>query len=191
MQKLHIGGVSMFIERLPELLDVYRRAFLDVHEPDPERATRERHRLMQQHQFRVGLRLVLAEDSAGEVIGFCYTYRGCPGQWWHDVIHRALRAEERTTWLEDCREIVELHVLPSAQGAGLGRQLLRAALEDVPERTAALSALDLPGSRALRLYADEGFSPLLTQFRFPGSATPYVILGKQLRPQTCDSSLPS
>lgn len=180
MPELQIGGVETFVARLPELLDVYRQAFLEVYETNPAQATRDRHALMLHHQHRTALRLALAEDATHAVVGFCYTYRSLEGQWWHDIIDRALPREVRRTWLEDCREVVELHVLPAAQGAGLGRELLRAALSEVSESTAVLSALDLPDTRARRLYASEGFAPLLTGFCFPSSIHHYAILGKRL-----------
>jgi GNAT superfamily N-acetyltransferase len=180
MTGLQVQDAAAFSVRLPELLEVYRAAFLEIHEPDPARAAAERSGLMRQHAQRPGLRLVTATDCDGQLQGFCYSYHGHRGQWWHDVIVEALGPTEAQEWLGDCREVVELHVLPAAQGAGLGRQLLRGALTGVPERTCLLSALELPESRARRLYASEGFHPLLSQFRFPGSPTPYAILGKVL-----------
>ncbi|HVU93433.1 MAG TPA: GNAT family N-acetyltransferase [Jatrophihabitans sp.] len=180
MITLQRGDGDLFAARLPELLAVYRQAFLEVYEADPEQATRERGVLMQRHAHREGLRVALAEDHSGAVTGFCYTYRGRHGQWWHDVVSRALGDQDGQRWLGNCREVVELHVLPAVQGAGLGRQLLRAALEGSNERTTALSALDVDGTRARRLYRSEGFQELLTGFRFPGSDTRYVILAKDL-----------
>jgi GNAT superfamily N-acetyltransferase len=178
---LHEGNADLFTARLPELLEVYRQAFLEVYEDDPERATRERGVLMQRHAQREGLRLALAEDDDGTVVGFCYTYRGRHGQWWHDVVMRGLGPDHGPRWLSDCREVVELHVIPSVQGHGLGRQLLRAALTDATEHTTALSALDIEGSRARRLYASEGYQELLRNFEFPGSSTRYVIYAKELK----------
>jgi ribosomal protein S18 acetylase RimI-like enzyme len=183
MPELKINGVETFVARLPELVDVYRRAFLDVYETNPDQATRERRALMQQHQYRSGLRLATVEEDDGTIIGFCYSYHGSPGHWWHDVVRRGLDNKARASWLGNCREIVELHVRPESQGLGLGRQLLRAALADAPESTAVLSALDRPDSPAIRLYTSEGFAPILERFRFPGSTTLYVIFGKHLTPQ--------
>jgi len=183
MPEFKISGANDFARRLSELLDVYRRAFLEIYETDPARATRERRALMRQHQHRPDLRLVVAEKPSGTAVGFCYSYRSASGQWWHDVVSRALQTTEQAGWLDDCREVVELHVLPEWQGSGVGQQLLRSALADVPERYAALSALDLPDSRALRLYTGEGFAPLLSAFRFPGSSTRYVIFAKELPSQ--------
>lgn len=180
MSGLQVGDAATFAARLPELLGVYRTAFLDVHERDPEQATAERGALMRRHSTRGSLRLVTVDGEDGRLLGFCYSYHGDPGQWWHDVVARGLGPEAARRWLADCREVVELHVLPSAQGHGWGRRLLRAALSDVPERTCVLSALDVPASPARRLYASEGFAPLLTRFRFPGSDTLYAVLGKSL-----------
>lgn len=180
MTILQQGTADLFNARLPELLEVYRQAFLEVYEDDPERATRERGVLMQRHSQREGLRVALAEDASGNVVGFCYTYHGRHGQWWHDVVMRGLGPDAGPRWLADCREVVELHVVPKAQGAGLGRQLLRAALADSSERTTALSALDIDGSRARRLYASEGYRELLRGFEFPGSDTKYAILAKDI-----------
>jgi GNAT superfamily N-acetyltransferase len=175
------GNAADFRARLPELLAVYRSAFLDVHEPDPEVAAGERGAIMRTHAEREGLRLVTADDADG-LAGFCYGYHGARGQWWHDVVANALGAARAEEWLGDCREVVELHVRPDAQGRGIGRQLLRAALNDVPEATATLSALDLPDSPARRLYAAEGFVTLLAPYEFPGTSVTYAVLGKRLRP---------
>lgn len=177
---LQRGAAELFSARLPELLAVYREAFLEVYEDDPERATRERGVLMRRHTRREGLHVALAEDAAGRVVGFCYTYRGHHGQWWHDVVNRSLGPEQGPRWLGNCREVVELHVVPDAQGRGLGRRLLRAALDGATERTTALSALDIDGSRARGLYASEGYQELLRGFEFPGSSTRYVIYAKDL-----------
>lgn len=191
MTVLQVEDRYGFAARLPELLEVYRRAFLEVHEADPRQATAERGALMRRHAERSDLRLVTASSTTGALQGFCYSYRGMPGQWWHDVVARGLGSQRAQRWLSDCREIVELHVLPEAQGFGVGRCLLRAALADVPERTCALSALELPGSKARRLYASEGFTPLLNQFYFPGSDTAYAVLAKDLvvQPAATDEAL--
>lgn len=182
MTALEQGSADLFRARLPELVEVYRQAFLEVYEADPAQAAKERAALMQRHAHREGLRLVIAEEPDGRIIGFCYTYHGRHGQWWHDVVVRALGPDAGRRWLGDCREVVELHVLPEAQGHGLGRRLLRAALDGSAERTSALSALDIRDTRARRLYVSEGFQEVLRGFRFPGTNTEYVIFAKDLPP---------
>jgi GNAT superfamily N-acetyltransferase len=168
--------------RLAEVIAVYKAAFLDVHEADPVRAAHDRLTHARRHTDRRDLRAVAALTADDELVGITYAMPGRSGQWWHDVVAGALPPAVATHWLQDCLEIVELHVLPDHQGQGVGRALLRELLRDVPYRTAALSALELPGSRARRLYASEGFVPLLSDFRFPGSYTPYAVLGKELPP---------
>jgi GNAT superfamily N-acetyltransferase len=177
--------------RLGEVIAVYKAAFLDVHEADPERAARDRTMHARRHAERRDLRAVAALTSDDTLVGITYALPGHPGQWWHDVVADALPAPVAQHWLDDCLEIVELHVLPSHQGRGIGRELLRELLRDAPQRTAALSALELRDSRARRLYASEGFVPLLSDFRFPGSYTAYAVLGKELPPASPRRRRPS
>ncbi|MEX5634343.1 GNAT family N-acetyltransferase [Parafrankia sp. FMc2] len=170
--------------RLDDVIAVYKAAFLDLHEEDPVRAARDRALHAQRHFDRRDLHAVVAvtaeEEEEEEVVGMTYGLPGKVGQWWHDVVAGALPPQDAVHWLTDCMEVVELHVLPGYQGRGIGRELLRELLRDVPQRTAALSALELPGSRARRLYTSEGFVPLLSHFRFPGSFTEYAVLAKEL-----------
>lgn len=168
--------------RLGEVIAVYKAAFLDVHETDPVRAAHDRMTHARRHTERRDLRAVAALTADDDLVGITYAMPGRAGQWWHDVVASALSPAATAHWLDDCLEIVELHVLPEYQGQGIGRELLRELLRDAPQRTAALSALELPDSRARRLYASEGFVPLLSNFRFPGSYTPYAVLGKELPP---------
>ncbi|CUU55754.1 Acetyltransferase (GNAT) family protein [Parafrankia irregularis] len=166
--------------RLDDVIGVYKAAFLDEHEDDPVRAARDRATHARRHFDRGDLRAVVALTPDDQVVGMTYGLPGKVGQWWHDVVAAALPPDDAVRWLADCMEVVELHVLPGYQGRRIGRDLLQELLRDVPQRTAALSALELPGSRARRLYASEGFVPLLSHFRFPGSYTEYAVLGKDL-----------
>lgn len=166
--------------RLDDVIAVYKAAFLDYHEPDPERAAHDRAAHARRHFERRDLRSVAAVTPADELVGITYALPGRPGQWWHDVVADALPATSAAHWLDDCLEIVELHVLPAYQGRAIGRTLLQELLRGVPHRTAALSALEPAGSRARRLYASEGFVSLLSDFQFPGTLTPYAVLGKEL-----------
>lgn len=173
------GGPAEFSARLPDLVEVYRRAFLEVHEADPRRAAEERRSFMQVHATRAELVLVTVEDDAG-LAGFCYGYRGEPGQYWHDAVARAVPRPEADRWFGSCREIAELHVRPDVQGRGLGRALLRGALDGAAERSAALSVLDATDSPARHLYEAEGFTAVLPGFRFPGNPLSYAVMAKLL-----------
>jgi len=171
--------------RLVDVMRVYRRAFLDVHEAHPARAEIERTAHARTHLHRPGIRGVAALEG-DRLVGIGYGQPGSSGQWWHDVVTAAVRsesgAEEAEDWLASCFEVVELHVLPTHQGRRIGRDVLRLLLADTGQRTAALSALEPDGSPARRLYTSEGFIPLLSQFRFPGGPTRYAVLAKRLDP---------
>ncbi|HEX7355388.1 MAG TPA: GNAT family N-acetyltransferase [Mycobacteriales bacterium] len=173
------GGPAQFAARLPELVAVYRSAFLEIHEDDPARAAEERRSFMQVHAARADLVLATADDGEG-LAGFCYGYRGARGQYWHDAVTRALPPADAERCFGSCREIAELHVRPDAQGRGLGRALLRGALDGAPERTAALSVLDAEDSPARHLYDAEGFIAVLPGFRFPGNPLSYAVMVKEL-----------
>ena len=179
--ELQRWGPAAMEQRLDDVMHVYRRAFLDQHERDPVRAEQERKAYARSHLVRSGLTGVAALTADGTLIGIGYGQPGGRGQWWHDTVARGL-GDRADDWLGDCFEVVELHVLPEHQGSGLGRTVLRALLDGATQRTAALSALEEPESRARRLYASEMFNTLLSDFAFPGTPTRYAILGKRLRP---------
>lgn len=168
-------------DRLDDVMRVYRRAFLDVHERDPARAERDRRGHVATHLARPDVHVLAALDPADRLVAVTYSVPGRTGTWWHDVVSGALATDVRADWMTDVIEVVELHVLPEAQGHGLGRALLRGLLGASTARTAALSALDDPSLPARHLYAAEGFAPLLEDFAFPGSTTRYAVLGKRLR----------
>lgn len=137
---------------------------------------------MAEHARRPGFRAVASLDERGSVLGFGYGYPSTPGQWWHDQVRAAIPRPQRAGWLEDCFEVVELHVRPSAQGHGLGATQLRMLLEMATARTVLLSTpeADERQSRAWRLYRRFGFVDVLRHFRFPGDARPFGILGRTL-----------
>lgn len=172
--------------RMADIMRVYRRAFLDVHEAHPARAEIERTAHARTHLQRPGLRAVAALEG-DRLVGIGYGQPGAPGQWWHDVVTTAVSAafgqKAAEDWLGSCFEVVELHVLPTHQGHGIGRDVLRSLLANAPERTAALSALEPDGTPARRLYSTERFIPLLSEFRFPGGPTRYAVLAKRLDPR--------
>lgn len=134
------------------------------------------------HIRRPGFRAVATIATDGHLLGFGYGYRSAPGQWWHDQVRAALRREQRTAWLADCFEVVELHVRPGAQGHGLGASQLRTLLYLTTAQTTLLSTpeADETASRAWRLYRRFSFVDLLRNFYFPGDERAFAILGRQL-----------
>ena len=68
-------------------------------------------------------RAAVVDDDT--LVGFGYGYTTAPGQWWHDLVRKALDDETAAEWLHDAFELSELHMLPEFQGGGTGRELLR------------------------------------------------------------------
>ncbi|SDI03249.1 GNAT family N-acetyltransferase [Nonomuraea jiangxiensis] len=118
-----------------------------------------------------------------KVVGFAYGFRGAPGQWWHDVVLRALTEksgrEAANAWLGHAFELAEIHVHPDYQGKGIGRAMIRTLCAGRVERSAVLSTHDQP-TAARHLYGAMGFQDLLTEFVFPGGYERYAIVGRPL-----------
>ncbi|WP_327085955.1 GNAT family N-acetyltransferase [Nonomuraea sp. NBC_01738] len=193
------AGPSEFTERLDTVIDIYTAAM----RPPPEQVT-GRKSIMHNHgtyprfqcyfaEFRDATILrpgaidlgELAGEPTGEqgVVGFAYGFHGARGQWWHDVVYRALaeRAGERVAeaWLGDAFELAEIHVHPDFQGKGIGRAMITALCAGRPERSGVLSTHDRP-TAARHLYAAMGFTDLLGEFVFPGGHEQYAIVGRPL-----------
>jgi ribosomal protein S18 acetylase RimI-like enzyme len=135
-----------------------------------------------QHTERQGFRAVggFAPGPDGEqLVGFGYGYLVAPGQWWHDQVRAALDRRTAKRWLPGAFEVCELHVHPDHQSRGLGRQLLRALVADLPHPTALLSTPDAD-TKAFRLYHADGFVDLARGHHFPGDSRPFAILGARL-----------
>jgi GNAT superfamily N-acetyltransferase len=165
---------------LDELVAIYKEAFLDLWESDPEQAARDRRLHVRGHLHRAGAVVVTAVDEHKQLLGFTYGAPGNRGGWWHDTVTSRLTQAERLRWVSDCFEVVELHVRPAAQGQGIGRMLLRHLLSTSTASTAALSALDDPELPARKLYTSEGFTLLRSCFTFPGTPVDYAILAVDL-----------
>lgn len=137
----------------------------------------QRREIMQSHVQRRGFRAVTARDG-DQIVGFGYGYRGRAGEWWHDIVAKALGRDAATEWLDDAFELAELHLLPAHHGAGIGRLLLTTLLDGVTTRTVVLSTHD-HDSPARWLYRSAGFEDLLTRFVFPGSGEVYAVMGRR------------
>ncbi len=135
------------------------------------------------HMLRDGWRCVVALDEQDRLVGIGYGYRGSVGQWWHEQVRHGLtmvsgpRAVEE--WMHDYFELTELHVLPGAQGRGIGEQLLRNLLEGVSSSRVLLSTPEGP-SKAWRLYRRVGFVDVLRHYQFTGDPRPFAVLGRTL-----------
>jgi ribosomal protein S18 acetylase RimI-like enzyme len=132
------------------------------------------------HTRRTAFRAVASlEEGTDRVIGFGYGYTSGPGQWWHEQVRSGLNSDGYARWLDDAFELVELHVLPEAQGAGLGETQLRSLLDGAPGSTVVLSTPE-GESRAWKLYRRMGFDDVLRNHLFPGDERPFAVLGRGL-----------
>ena len=130
------------------------------------------------HIERENFVFLVARDG-DQTIGFAYGYTGAYGQWWTENVARSLTPGQRAEWLDPPHfEIVELHVRPARQRAGVGSQLLAQLLTRQPHDRAILSTQS--GSRkARRFYAKNGWAELADVDFGPGYP-PYLVLGKRL-----------
>ncbi len=153
-----------------QILSVYAAAFaIPPYHEDEESVERFGHTL-RQHVRRQDFRCCIARESTdGSVLGFGYGYTSRPGQWWHNNVARALSRRDVTTWLDGAFEIVDLAVLPAAQGHGIGGRLHDELLEGLPHHSAVLSTHQSE-TVAMQLYRKRGWVPLLRDFFFPGSS---------------------
>jgi ribosomal protein S18 acetylase RimI-like enzyme len=113
------------------------------------------------------------------LVGFCYGYTSEDGQWWHDLVRRAVGPEIAPRWLDSAFELSELHVRPAAQGRGIGKALLLSLAAGLPHRRMLLSTPD-GDTRAFRLYRRLGFVDLARNHFFPGENRPFAVLGAEL-----------
>jgi ribosomal protein S18 acetylase RimI-like enzyme len=172
MRLVHWSPEEMFA-RLDDVLFIYAEAMNYQHE-----IVEMRRGFIAAHTQRAGFRAVATMDG-DKVAGFSYGYHGKPGQWWHEQVRSGLTAEGYQRWMADCFELVELHVLPYAQGHGLGQAQLLSLLDGVPRRTVILSTPE-GESRAWRLYRRMGFQDVLRDHEFLGDDRPFAVLGHDL-----------
>ncbi|WP_307848226.1 GNAT family N-acetyltransferase [Microbispora oryzae] len=184
IQLRRVGPVG-FAAVLDIVLGVYAAAMRP-----PEDQLAGRRAIMRNHATYPDFTCLLAEapgppdgPEPAEIVGFAYGFHGAPGQWWHDVVRRALEdlsgAPASEDWFGDALEIAEVHVLPGHQSRGVGRRMLHEICAGRRERTAVLSTHDAP-TAARHLYRDVGFEDLMTRFTFPGGYEDYVIAGARL-----------
>ena len=165
---------EQFAARVDEAMGIYVRAM-----QYPAHAASQRSVTARRHTTNVGFACRAAVLPDDTLVGFGYGYQTMPGQWWHDLVRRALTARVADDWLTDAFELSELHVLPGFQGSGIGRRLLIDLAAAVPYRSMLLSTPDAD-TRAFRMYRHLGFVDLRRNYLFPGDARPFAVLGARL-----------
>ncbi len=163
-----------FGARLDDAMRIYQLAM-----KYPEHTGVQRGVSARKHTVNAGFACRAAVVEDGTLVGFGYGYTTAPGQWWHDLVRRALSRPAADEWLVDSFELSELHVLPEYHGMGIGRQLLTSLAGGIPHRRMLLSTPDAD-TRAFRLYRDTGFVDLARNYLFPGDARPFAVMGARL-----------
>jgi ribosomal protein S18 acetylase RimI-like enzyme len=165
---------QQFAARVDEAMDIYIQAMQYPNHTGAQRAVTAR-----RHTSNEGFACRAAVDEDGTLIGFGYGYTTRPGQWWHDLVRKAMTPEMTEDWLTDSFELSELHVLPSYQGHGIGRRLLLDLADALRHERILLSTPDAD-TRAFRMYRHLGFVDLARHYLFPGDARPFAVLGARL-----------
>lgn len=165
---------EQFVRRVDEAMDIYVRAMNYPPHAGSQRAVTAR-----RHATHHGFACRAAVLADGTLVGFGYGYTTAPGQWWHDLVRKAIDRNQADRWLANAFELSELHVLPEFQGAGTGRVLLMDLADAIEHDAMLLSTPDID-TRAFRLYRHLGFVDLRRHYLFPGDVRPFAVLGARL-----------
>jgi ribosomal protein S18 acetylase RimI-like enzyme len=163
-----------FLARVDETMRIYVRAM-----QYPNHAASQRAISARKHTHYDGFACRVAMIGADTVVGFGYGYTTAAGQWWHDLVRQAIGRDKAMSWLPGAFELSELHVLPSYQGYGVGRELLIQLCASIDNPSMLLSTPDAD-TRAFRMYGNLGFESLRRQYLFPGDVRPFAIMGSRL-----------
>ncbi|HEY6570465.1 MAG TPA: GNAT family N-acetyltransferase [Candidatus Limnocylindrales bacterium] len=164
-----------------ELASVYGDAFCEPPWLEAEHEAQEfAERLLPGYVRAPGFRCVVARSGPNaRCLGFALGFdRG---------ISAALRAALTTAfgrdvaadWCDDCFQFVELAVIPSARGQGVGGRLHDALLADVTARTAILLS-HRDATPAVTLYRSKGWNTLIDDYASELSDLPLLVLGRRL-----------
>jgi len=168
-----LSAADLTPPRLTEAMNIYVAAMGYAEVAGVQRGVHAR-----RHSEYDGFRCRAALAPDGTMLGFGYGYTSLPGQWWHDLVRRAI-GRQQAAWLSNAFELSELHVLPEAQGGGLGERLLRSLVDGLPHHSIVLSTPE-GENRAWRLYRRLGFIDLTRDHIFPGDHRPFAVLAAQL-----------
>jgi ribosomal protein S18 acetylase RimI-like enzyme len=165
---------DQFAARLDEAMAIYVAAMDYTPSAGRQRALTARN-----HVHIDGFACWAAVLDDETLVGFGYGYTSSRGQWWHDLVRRALEPDIARDWLDGAFELSELHLLPEYQGRGIGRELITQLAGTIGHPTMMLSTPDAD-TRAFRLYHSLGFVDLRRNYLFPGDARPFAVLGSRL-----------
>src|SRR3954453_18984530 len=120
-------------DRLAEAMQIYVDA---MGYPPGSGSQRGVHML--RHAKLTNFRCRVALDKRGTMLAFGYGYTSLPGQWWHDLVRRAV-VQDADYWLQEAFDPAEAHGRPAAQGQSVGERVLLSLADGLPHRTMLLS----------------------------------------------------
>jgi ribosomal protein S18 acetylase RimI-like enzyme len=136
--------------------------------------------IVPRHLERDGFRCVADWDAGLRLAGIAYGYRGAPGQWWHDLVSRAMDEQARARWLSQGHlEFVELAVRPDLRRQGIGGRLHDALLTGLDAPTAVLST-EVGNEPAIALYRGRGWEVVVPEVDFGQGYPPFLVMGREL-----------
>lgn len=172
---------KLALDHVEQLANIYAQTFSQPPYNESPKVFSQFRLSLQRHVDLDGFACVIARNPAdNKIVGFAYGYTSLPGQWWHDSVTDGLSPTLIESWFSDCFELVDLAVLPTEQGQGIGSSILDAITSCIPHRTAALSTLRAE-TIAFRLYQKRGWLVLNPTLNFPNIKRPYILMGKELR----------
>lgn len=122
------------------------------------------------------------------MVGFAYGYANTPDQYWHEEVVKVAPPHLVSNWLTNSFRLVEMVVLPRAQGGGVGGGLHDHLLNGLQYPKAVLSTM-AADTAAYRMYQKRGWVILLDDMVFSISARFYRIMGIELVQEECKFSL--
>ena len=114
----------------------------------------------------------------GAPVGMGFGHRSLPGQWWHDAV--AAHVGPDNPALERAWVLVELAVLPSYQGQGIGG-LLHDTLLDAQPYDRALLSTEVTNARARAMYERRGWLYLHSGFPFAAGQPRFLVMHREVR----------
>lgn len=113
--------------------------------------------------------------TEGKLVGVVYGYASQPGQYYHDKLADALK--EKSEWLNEMMELVELLVDPDFQGLGIGKQLVASWQNPLHGRI--LLTTKEENIKSHQFYEKLGFEVIEKDFK-PNGSSSWYIYGKVL-----------
>lgn len=169
-----------FRRNIPTLLPIHLTAM-----GYPSSFTESRAHLWRQNADMPDFVAAAAYDGPTPV-GITFAFQGGPDTWWYSQVARGL-AHAGHSRVDIARilmayaELAELHVLPSHQNLGIGRELLHTLFAVIPQTTVMLSTPEVAGeeSAAWQLYRSEGFDDVLRHTYFGTDPRPFAVLARR------------